>query len=618
MSVDTDDADGAAIIYDVRPKHPGAHIFVVTCQVNDPASDGQIFSLPAWIPGSYMIRDYARHVMSVTASLDGETVTVRKIDKSTWRVGQGSGPLLISAEIYANDLSVRGAFLDIDHAFLNGVCLFFRIHDRDHERCVVHIAPPDHADDWKVATGLTRLTGEAEEFGAFVAADYAELIDRPALMGPLTFGRFELAGAEHLIAVAGRHDADIERIERDIACVCASHVEMFGGTVPFERYVFLVTALNTGFGGLEHANSTALLCSRADLPVAGLADADLAAASGQVGKAYRRFLGLVSHEYFHLWNVKRIRPAEFVPTVLDREVYTRQLWICEGITSYYDDLGLLRAGQIDVPGYLELLGQTLTRVYRAGGRRRQTLEEASFDTWIKFYKQDENAPNAIVSYYSKGAMVALALDLELRLKTNGAFTLDTVMRALWQQYGETSLHGLPDGGFQQLVEQLSGQDLGEFFHQALQTTVDPPVGILLAQFGVRLHMRAAESDTDTGGKAGLRDAGPLPWLGFRTRVAGDRLIIRHVMSNDRAASAGLAAHDELVSLDGYRVTATNWLDLLARVRVGRPVEICVFRRDELRQFRVEPGVPPRDTCYLGLETDVDADVSRRRRDWLET
>jgi predicted metalloprotease with PDZ domain len=315
MSVDTHDA---AISYDVRPRHPGAHIFVVTCRVNDPDPDGQVFSLPAWIPGSYMIRDYARHVMSVTASIDGETMAVRKIDKSTWRVGQGSGPLLISAEIYANDLSVRGAFLDIDHAFLNGVCLFFRIHDRDHERCVVHIASPDHADDWKVATGLTRLTGEAEEYGAFMAADYAELIDRPVLMGPLTFGRFELAGAEHLIAVAGRHDADIERIERDVACVCAVHVEMFGGTVPFDRYVFLITALNSGYGGLEHANSTALLCSHADLPVAGLATT-----SGQVSTAYRRFLGLVSHEYFHLWNVKRIRPAEFVSPALDREVYTR-------------------------------------------------------------------------------------------------------------------------------------------------------------------------------------------------------------------------------------------------------------------------------------------------------
>ncbi len=609
----SDDRDGVtdevAVVYDVRPKHPGAHVFSVTCRINEPDPEGQLFSLPAWIPGSYLIRDYARHVLAVTASVGGDSVSIRKIDKSTWCTGPGAGPLLISAEIYANDLSVRGAFLDFDHAFLNGVCLFFMVHGREDESCVVHIAPPEHAGDWKVATGLTRLTGSDDEFGAFIASGYEELIDRPVLAGHLTCGHFELAGAEHRIAIVGRHDADIERIERDMACICASHVEMFGGGVPFNRYVFLVTALHSGYGGLEHANSTALICKSADLPRVG---------DERVGKAYRRFLGLVSHEYFHLWNVKRIQPVEFVPPVLDREVYTRQLWIFEGITSYYDDLCLMRAGVIDASAYLELLGQSLTGVYRSEGRRRQTLEESSFDAWTKFYKQDENAPNAIISYYRKGAMVALALDLKLRLNTNGAFSLDDVMRGLWQQYGEAGSRGLPDGGFEQLVEDLSGLDLGDFFNQALRTTIDPPVGILLAQFGVRLHMRAAESDTDVGGKVGAREARPLPWLGFRTRVAGGRLIIRHVASNDCAADAGLAAHDELVSLDGCRVTATNWSELLDRISVGQVVEVCVFRRDELRRFTIEVQRAPRDTCYLSFETETDADVAHRKRGWLGT
>ncbi len=606
MNVDTNSAD---VIYDVRAKHPGAHIFAVTCRVNTPNPDGQVFSLPAWCPGSYMIRDYARHVLIVTASVDGENVPVRKIDKSTWCTGPGTGPLLISAEIYANDLSVRGAFLDVDHAFVNGVCLFFRVHGQDRKQCVIHVAMPDHADDWQLATGLTRLTGAANTDGAFVADGYEELIDRPILMGRLSLGQFKLAGTPHSIALVGRHDADLERIERDVACICATHVDMFGGDVPFDRYVFLVTVLNAGYGGLEHANSTALICKRTDLPRVG---------DERVSKGYRRFLGLVSHEYFHLWNVKRIRPAEFVSCSLDHEVYTRQLWIFEGITSYYDDLGVLRAGLIDSQSYLELLGRSLTSVYRSGGRRRQTLEESSFDAWIKFYKQDENAPNAIVSYYRKGAMVALALDLELRLKTDGALSLDDVMRALWAQHGESPLRGLPDGGFEQLVEALSGQDFGEFFSQALRSTVDPPVGILLAQFGVRLHMRAAESDTDPGGKAGSREMGALPSLGFRTRAAGERRMIRSVVSHDRAAEAGLSAHDELVSLDGARVTAENWLDLLGRTQVGRPVELCVFRRDELRQFTIEPGIPPRDTCYLSLSTDVETDIVRRRQDWLGT
>ncbi len=604
MSTDT---DNAAIVYDVRPLHPGAHVFAVTCRINEPNPDGQVFSLPAWIPGSYLIRDYARHVLTVTTSIDGESVPVKKIDKSTWRTGPGVGPLLISAEVYANDLSVRGSYLDRDHAFLNGVCLFFQIQGHENERCVVHIASPDHVDNWSVATGLVRLTGAADEFGAFLADGYDELIDRPILMGPLSFGRFELAGAEHSIAIVGGSDVDIERIERDMACACAQHVDLFGGSVPFDRYVFLITALNAGYGGLEHANSTALICERADLPTVG---------DSHAGKAYRRFLGLVSHEYFHVWNVKRIRPAEFVSTAFDSEAYTRQLWIFEGITSYYDDLGLLRAGLIEPADYLELLGRSLTSVYRSGGRRLQTLEESSFDAWIKFYKQDENAPNAIVSYYRKGAMVALALDLELRLNTKGTVSLDSVMQILWQQYGETTSRGLPDGGFERLVEELSGQDFSDFFQQALRTTVDPPVGILLAQFGVRLHMRAAESDTDAGGRAGSRDARPLPWLGFRARAEGQRLVIRYVASHDRAADAGLSANDELVSLNGCRVTKANWRGLLQRIRAGQPVELCVFRRDMLRRFTIEPGLAPRDTCYLGLETDVDADVARRRQNWL--
>jgi len=601
--------DNAEIVYTVRPERPGEHVFVVTCRISSPDATGQLLSLPAWVPGSYMIRDYARHVMTVTASAAGESVSVRKIDKSTWRVGACEGPLLIRAEIYANDLSVRGAYLDFEHAFLNGVCLFFQIHGHEHEPCVVHVTPPAQAADWQVATGLTRLTGAADEFGAFIADDYAELIDSPVLMGPLACGNFRLADAEHVIAVFGCAEVDLERIERDVACICAAHADLFGGGVPFERYVFLVMALNAGYGGLEHANSTALICRRADLPRVG---------DERVGRDYRRFLGLVSHEYFHLWNVKRIRPAEFVPHALDHEAYTRQLWIFEGITSYYDDLGLLRAGVIDAPGYLEMLGESLTSVYRSGGRRRQTLEESSFDAWIKFYKQDENAPNAIVSYYRKGAMVALALDLELRLQTNGGCSLDMVMRALWKQYGEDGLRGLAQGGFEQLTEELSGLDLGDFFRQALRTTVDPPVGILLAQFGVRLHMRAAESDADLGGRAAAGANGPRPSLGFRTRVDGERLFIRHVMSHDRAAAAGLSAEDELVSFDGARVTASQWPALLDRARIGRPLEICVFRRDELRRFTIEPGPAQRDTCYLTLEDGIDADVARRREGWLGT
>lgn len=600
----------AAIVYDVRPADPGSHLFEVTCRVEEPDPRGQEFSLPAWIPGSYLIRDYARHVVRVQAECDGDEVALHKLDKSTWRAAAAAGPLLLRATVYANDLSVRGAYLDHDHGFFNGVCVFFRIHGKEPERCVVHLAPPTfrRAADWTVATALTRLTGNPGEFGAFVAFGYDELIDHPFVMGRLLTAEFELAGARHQIALVGAPAGiDLERVRQDVQLVCAPHVEMFGGSIPFDRYLFIVTVVGTGYGGLEHRNSCALLCGRGDLPLRH---------RPEMSAGYRSFLGLVGHEYFHLWNVKRIRPAEFVPYDLAREAYTRQLWVFEGVTSYYDDLGLLRGGLVGVDDYLELLGRSLTAVYRSGGRRRQTLEESSFDAWIKFYRQDENAPNSIVSYYRKGAMVALALDLELRLNTDGRCTLDDVMRALWENYGVDGVRGLPEDGFELLAEEVAGVNLGDFFRQSLRSTVDPPVGILLAQFGVRLNMRAAESDTDAGGKPGTREQHPRAWLGFRTQTAGERVIIRHVLADTAATRAGLSANDELVALNGLRVTAGNWNELVERLAVDGTATLTVFRRDCLREFRVDVTLPPRDTCYLTLDPDADPKTVERRRAWL--
>ena len=599
-----------AVVYDVRLRDPGAHILEVTCRINAPDPSGQKVSLPAWIPGSYMIRDFARHIIAVEAEVNGESVVVKKIDKSSWRVSPVGGPLLLRAEIYAHDLSVRGAYLDLSHAFLNGAAVFFHVHGKEDERCVVHAIPPSHIaeNEWQVATSMERLTGTVDDFGAFVALGYDELIDHPILMGDLSFGKFDVAGTEHVIAIFGARDFDCGRLERDLQRLCSHHADFFGSPLPMNRYTFLITAVNEGYGGLEHRNSSALICARSDLPRPGVSEVDA---------GYQKFLGLVSHEYFHLWNVKRIKPAEFVPYELDHEAYTRQLWVFEGITSYFDDLALLRSGLIAPKAYLELLGRSLTAVYQSGGRRRQTLEESSFDAWIKFYKQDENSPNAMVSYYRKGAMVALALDLELRQKSGGQCSLDDLMRALWQRYGQDSSRGLPDGGFERLAEEVSGLKLGEFFKQALRTTVDPPVGILLAQFGIRLQMRARESESDTGGTGGKPRNQPRAWLGFRTGEHGDRSIVETVVSDGPAAKSGLSANGELVAMQGYRVTAKNFSALAEHIDVGQTVDIDVFRRDELLHISVVAAPSPRDICYLNAHEDADEATAQRRRDWLE-
>ncbi|MEZ5565636.1 MAG: peptidase M61 [Gammaproteobacteria bacterium] len=493
----------------------------MSCRIEDPSPGGQLLSLPAWIPGSYLIRDFARHVVQFTAESGGNEITFHKVDKHTWRVAPVSGALLVRMTVYAADRSVRGAWLDSQHGFFNGVCLFLRILGHDYAPSVVHIDPPDwissSAEDattrtnWRISTGLQRLTGGQGEFGAFRAESYADLIDHPVLMGNLTTVEFLASGVPHALVLCGLNDPERDRLQADLARLCAWHIDFFGPPVPLKRYAFLTRVSMDGHGGLEHRKSSVLGCRRDEVPRVGVPTDE---------SGYRRFLGLVSHEYFHAWHVKRIRPAEFVDADPGTEAYTRQLWIFEGVTSYYDDLALRRCGLITIEQYLDVLGRSLTRLYRTAGRRYQTLEEASFDAWIKFYRPDENTPNATVSYYLKGALVALALDLEMRSRTAGTCSLDAVMRTLWQEYGADDSPGLPQGQFERIAEQLSGLDLDGFFEQALRSTVDPPLGILLAQFGIRLNLRSAESETDKGGCRGRREERVRAWLGIRCKQEG--------------------------------------------------------------------------------------------------
>jgi predicted metalloprotease with PDZ domain len=599
----------AGISYHIQPLDVGARLFEVICQVRQPDPEGQVFSLPAWIPGSYMIRDFARHVVALSASCQGAPIGLRKLDKATWRAAPADGELRLRAEVYAADPSVRGASLDLQQGFFNGSAVFLRVHGRERERCVVHVSPADDPSmaQWRVATTLARLTGDSYDFGAFEATDYQELIDHPVLMGEIAIAEFSAADVPHALVVAGRYSADLERVARDLATLCTWQIDFFGRPAPMTRYLFLLRLASAGFGGLEHRASSALACRPRDLVPGGKAAA---------GRDYRRFLGLASHEYFHLWNVKRIRPAELDACNLEREAYTRQLWIFEGITSYYDDLALLRSGLVTAPEYLELLGRTLTQVYRSTGRRRQTLEEASFDAWIKFYRPDENTPNAHVSYYAKGAMVALALDLEIRLRTEGKRSLDDVMRLLWQTHGRDSGQALPEGAFEELAGEVTGLDLADFFRQNVRGTVDPPVGILLAQFGVRLQLRPAESESDAGGAPGQREDRPRPWLGIRTRSVEGRLRITHVLEGSPAQRTGLNADDEVLALNGWRVDPESFPQLLDRVAIGDRLELHLFRDDSLVQVAMQAAEPPRDTCYLAIdETAADSTLARRRA-WL--
>ncbi|MGB5736543.1 MAG: peptidase M61, partial [Thiohalocapsa sp.] len=491
----------AEITYRIRPLRPESHQFdlelLIPKSVTDAIGGALTLSMPAWIPGSYMIRDFARNVGRLTATGAGGSLDVVKLDKQTWRIDGVEGPLHIAYPVHAWELSVRAAYLDRTRGYFNGPSLLLRVHGGDHHPCRLELLPPDGDDyaDWRVATSLRRGDAEPWGFGSYLADDYEDLIDHPVELGRFDLLEFQVRGVPHWMAITGRHNADLQRLAEDLPPICEQHAALFG-ELPVDRYLFLTMVVGDGYGGLEHRFSTSLLCNRSDLPPA-CADAAAATRDAKPSEDYRRFLGLCSHEYFHLWNVKRIRPAAFVDNGLDSEVYTRLLWAFEGITSYYDDLGLVRSGRIDAKGYLELLAAIITRVVRTPGRLRQTLAESSFDAWTKFYKQDANAPNAIVSYYAKGALTALALDLTIRRDTAGRCSLDQVMRVLWQRYGRSG-EGVPERGVEAVAGEVSGLDLSRFFEQALDSTDDLDLAGLLADVGVGLRLRPSRDAKDVG------------------------------------------------------------------------------------------------------------------------
>ncbi len=601
----------AAIHYRIFPSHPEAHLFEVRCTVSNPDPAGQKFSLPTWIPGSYLIREFARNVVRIQAQSGRRMLSIAKLDKNTWQVEPTHGPVSVTIEVYAWDLSVRGAHLDTTHAFFNGPSVFLKVEGREDAPCEVEILPPKGAGyrKWRVATAMRRKAAKPYGFGTYQAANYDELIDHPVETGSFTLATFRACGVPHDIAITGRHRADMARLARDLKTLCETQIRFFGEPAPMQRYVFLVTVIGEGYGGLEHRDSTALLCSRDDLPQTGVAGTP---------ESYRTFLGLCSHEYFHTWNVKRFKPAAFSPYNLDRENYTTLLWAFEGITSYYDDLFLVRSGLISREAYLESLGKAITQVQRDTGRNKQTVTESSFDAWIKYYRQDENAPNSMVSYYVKGSLVALCLDLLIRTRTRGRKSLDNVMRALWKRHGLKDI-GVAEDGVENLAAEVSGLNLKRFFDQALRSTTELPLKPLLALAGLDSGIRPAESAADRGGKRGTKSPQALARrveTGIRTSGEGGEIKITHVLDGGAAQRAGLAAGDVIAALDGLKVTGKNFESRLARHRPGETVTLHIFRRDELYQLNMTLLAARPDTWSLSVNNNKDGALVRRR--WLGT
>ncbi len=575
------------------------HHFRVTLRVPRPSAL-QGFALPVWIPGSYLVREFARHLSQLQAWQGGEALAVEQRDKSSWQVRcSGRGALTLRYRVYAFDTSVRGAFLDASRGFFNGSSLLLRVDGRAAEphRLTIGRLPAG----WSVATAMAPARPAGRVFDA---ADYDELVDHPVALGRFWQGSFDAGGVTHRLVVSGAWPRlDGQRLLDDAQRICARQQTFWrDGSgfaaddpqgAPFDRYLFLLHAAEDGYGGLEHRASSALMASRRDLPVQGVPGSS---------DGYVTLLGLISHEYFHAWHVKRLKPAEFATIDYQRENHTRLLWFFEGITSYVDDLMLLRAGLIDAARYLRLLARNIDAVAAMPGRLHHSLEEASFEAWTKFYRADENTANATVSYYSKGALVALALDLGLRQQ--GA-SLDQLLRRLWSASGGGPI-SLDDIGA--ALQSVAGADAGTALHRTLldrvQGTGELPLADALAAFGI-----------------GWRDDPPglAAELGLKlSEGALSGVQVRSVLAGSAAVRAGVCAGDELLAVDGWRIRRLD--DALGWIDRRQPFELLLVRDQRVHTLKVEPADaagPPRGSVSLQLLDAPPQPVLARRQAWLD-
>ena len=599
------------IEYRIEAAEPQRHRFQVTMTVPRPQAR-QRLSLPVWIPGSYLVREFARHLSPLQAQQGDAACDVQQLDKATWEVAtDGRKALTVSYEVHAFDTSVRAAFLDARRGFFNGTSVFLRAEGFETQPHRVRIG--GLSKGWQVATALHPVKVNGAGWGVYEAPDHDELIDHPVELGTFWRGEFTVRGVRHEFVVAGASpDFDGERLLADTRQVCEAQIQFWHGRrkAAFDHYVFMLNAVEDGYGGLEHRRSTALICARKDLPRKGRA---------LPTDAYTTLLGLISHEYFHTWNVKRLKPASFDPIDLTRENMTRMLWFFEGFTSYYDDQFLLRTKLIDAATYLKLIGKTVNQVRATPGRLTYSVGQASFDAWTRYYRPDENTANATVSYYTKGSLVALCLDLALRLmpmRDGHQPKLDGVMERLWRlgrsiteadvaQALSDEAQRPPDTAAH-LQARSAAHSWAELLHRWTETCEELPLSELLASHGVHWQSKVA----------------PLPQkLGVRLSEAGGALKVQAVMRHGLAETIGLSAGDELLALDGWRLKRTD--DLLQWHDASKAHELLVSRDQRLTTLALprlgEEGTAPfaDDIVTLALPTTVPEQVAlARRKAWL--
>ena len=570
-------ADLPAIQYTVWPADLHGHRFRVKLHITNPDPNGQILQMPAWIPGSYLIRDFSKHIESLEAFSVTNTrkrLAVKRIDNDHWQLPPTHSSIEVLTTVYAFDSSVRAAYLDTERAFFNASSLCLAVKGQEHLPCSLAVTAPElaFADHWTVQTTLRAAKTDERGFGFYLAKNYDDLLDHPVAMGEFQLVHWKSNGVSHRMAIQGcNHIVDSKRLAEDLQAICSSTIELFEPKTkraPFEEYLFLVNAVLNGYGGLEHRNSTALLCRRDQIPQENILFEE---------SAYREFLGLCSHEYFHAWLVKRIQPKAFQPYDLTKRNHTRLLWVFEGFTSYYDDLQLLRSKRIDLKTYLKLVADNWNGILRGPGRQKQSLADSSFDAWTKYYQADENTPNAVVSYYGKGALLALGLDLQIRAFSKNKLSLDDLMRLIWRKHGIT-LDGIAEDGLDDLLLELLGNGFSKIWADIKARYIfgveDIPLQKWIGSNLVAVKIKHQPTLEKLKLQFGMRHTDSNGWLK-----------VTHVLDGGIAQAAGLAAGDLLASVDGQRVTSTRWDSVLGSLSENSQTRVT-FYRDDLEYERM--------------------------------
>ena len=585
-----------AVHYSIDASQTHSHLFKISLHIAQPQA-GQVVSLPVWIPGSYLVREFAKNLQNLKATQGGKAVAAQQENKSQWLIQCKAGQALqLSYEVYAFDNSVRTAWLDAQRGFFNGTSLCLRVHGQEDFPHALTLAAIK-GSTWLVATGLQSSKVNKQGFGDYLASNYDELVDCPFELGNFWRGQFTACGIAHEFVVAGAMASfDGARLLADTQKICETeikfwHEKKLAASAPYKRYVFMLNAVEEGYGGLEHRNSTALICNRRDLPALGMK---------KMPDAYVTLLGLISHEYFHTWNVKQLRPAEFKRYDYTKENYTELLWFFEGFTSYYDDLLLRRAKLIDDTTYFKLINKTINMVLQAPGRQVQSVAQASFDAWVKYYRQDENTPNSTISYYTKGALVALCLDLTMR--SEGTGNLDQVMRGLWQRCQGGPL---TEADLLAELQEQTGRSWQKEIKAWVHSTQELPLKTLLSSHGVLVH----EDPPQMAQRLGLRVA----------EVQGV-VQIKAVLRGGAAEKAGMAAGDEWWAVASSKVRSTTWrlkkLDELTLLLGNEIKAKATITRDQ-KVFVLDLNIPSDVHTWRLSYTNSDQAHKARTSAWLD-